>query len=164
MFRLGRAGVIRIDLSRQVLEVTRDGQCRTFAVSTALHGAGEEEGSGCTPRGLHRIAEKIGADAPAGTVFKGRVATGEIYSAELAANNPDRDWILSRILWLEGAEPGRNCGGTVDTRSRYIYIHGTNEEDRLGAPVSHGCIRMANADVIALFDAVAVGDTVTIDE
>ncbi len=156
--------MIRVSLRQQKLELIQGDRTRTFRISTALHGAGEQEGSGCTPRGQHRIAEKIGGDAPAGAVFVARVPTGEVYSEELAAAFPDRDWILSRILWLEGTERGRNCGGVVDTYARYIYIHGTNEEDRLGTPVSHGCIRMANADVITLFDAVESGETVTIDE
>ncbi len=156
--------MIRISLRQQQLELIEGAHSRTFAVSTALHGPGEQEGSGCTPRGQHRIAEKIGADAAPGTVFRARVPTGEVYSDELAAEFPGRDWILTRILWLEGTERGRNCGGTVDTHARYIYIHGTNEEDRLGTPVSHGCIRMSNADVVTLFDAVEVGDTVIIDE
>ncbi len=156
--------MIRVDIGRQRLEWEHNGEHRSFVISTALHGAGEQQGSGCTPRGRHRIAEKIGADQPLGAVFKGRVPTGEVYSPELAQQFPERDWILSRILWLDGAEPGRNCGGEVDSHARYIYIHGTNEEERLGQPVSHGCIRMANADVIALFDAVQVGDTVIIDE
>lgn len=156
--------MIRVSLRQQKLELIQGDRTRTFRISTALHGAGEQEGSGCTPRGQHRIAEKIGGDAPAGAVFVARVPTGEVYSEELAAAFPDRDWILTRILWLEGTERGRNCGSVVDTYARYIYIHGTNEEDRLGTPVSHGCIRMANADVITLFDAVGIGETVTIDE
>lgn len=156
--------MIRISIARQELELQSAGSTQRFVVSTALNGAGEQQGSGCTPRGKHRIAEKIGSGAAAGTVFKGRVATGEVYSESLGREFPERDWILSRILWLDGQESGRNCGGNVDSHARYIYIHGTNEEHRLGQPVSHGCIRMANADVVALFDAVAVGDTVIIDE
>lgn len=160
--------MIRISIAEQVLRANIAGCERDFRISTAANGVGEREGSGCTPRGRHRIREKIGSDAQAGTVFVGRKATGEIYSQDLAKLQPDRDWILSRILWLDGLEDGRNRGcddsGSVDSYRRYIYIHGTNEEDQLGSPVSHGCIRMANADVIALFDAVSVGDEVIIDD
>ena len=135
-----------------------------FAVSTARNGAGEAEGSFCTPRGAHRIAQKMGADAPLFAVFKAREATGEIWAPELDAEEPGRDWILSRILWLEGLEAGRNQGGNVDSHDRYIYIHGTNEEDKIGTPVSHGCIRMRNADVVMLFDQVSVDTRVFIRE
>lgn len=135
-----------------------------FPVSTARNGAGELEGSFCTPRGVHRIAQKIGEDAPLFAVFKAREATGEIWTSQLDAAEPGRDWILSRILWLDGLEPGKNQGGEVDSHARYIYIHGTNEEDKIGTPVSHGCIRMRNADVVTLFDQVAVDTRVNIRE
>ena len=135
---------------------------RQYPVSTAANGLGERSGSYCTPRGRHRIAEKIGAGAPLGAAFKARQPTGEIWTRELDAENPGRDWILTRILWLEGLEPGRNKGGTVDSHARYIYIHGTNEEHRLGTPASHGCIRMKNADVAELFELVKVGTEVRI--
>lgn len=133
-------------------------------ISTARNGAGELEGSFCTPRGAHRIAQKIGEDAPLFAVFKARVATGEIWTPELEATEPGRDWILSRILWLDGLEAGNNQGGNVDSHDRYIYIHGTNEEDKIGTPVSHGCIRMRNADVVSLFDQVSVETRVNIRE
>jgi L,D-transpeptidase YbiS len=135
---------------------------RQYPVSCASNGVGEEDGSYCTPRGRHRIAEKVGAGAPLGTAFKSRQPTGEIWTPELDAGNPGRDWILSRILWLEGLEPGRNQGGTVDTHQRYIYIHGTHEEHKLGTPASHGCVRMKNEDVAELFDLVEVGTEVRI--
>lgn len=135
---------------------------RQYPVSTASNGAGEHNGSHCTPRGLHRIADKIGAGAPLCAAFKAREWTGEIWTPELDAANPGRDWILTRILWLDGLEPGKNKGGTVDTHNRYIYIHGTNEEHKLGTPASHGCIRMKNADVAELFDFVDVGTEVRI--
>ncbi len=135
---------------------------REYPVSTAKNGLGELCGSYCTPRGRHRIAEKIGANQPLHAVFKARVPTGEIWSSELQANEPDRDWILTRILWLEGLEEGRNKGGQQDTHDRYIYIHGTNEEHLIGTPVSHGCIRMKNADVADLFDLVEEGMEVRI--
>ena len=137
---------------------------RQYPISTARNGAGELEGSFCTPRGAHRIAQKIGEGAPLFAVFKARVATGEIWTPQLEAEEPGRDWILSRILWLDGLEPGKNQGGDVDSHARYIYIHGTNEEDKIGTPVSHGCIRMRNADVAALYDLVAVDTRVNIRE
>jgi lipoprotein-anchoring transpeptidase ErfK/SrfK len=135
---------------------------REYPVSTAKNGLGEACGSYCTPRGRHRIAEKIGAGKPLYAVFKARVPTGEIWSRDLEANNPGRDWILTRILWLDGLEQGRNKGGQVDTHDRYIYIHGTNEEHLIGTPVSHGCIRMKNDDVAELFDLVDEGTEVVI--
>lgn len=159
--------VIDVDLRLQQLYLWQpapDGDIllRQYPVSTALKGPGELSGSHCTPRGLHRIAEKIGAGAPLYSVFKSRQPTGEIWTPELDARYPDRDWILTRILWLAGQEPGRNQGGQVDTHDRYIYIHGTSEEHRLGTPVSHGCIRMSNSDVLDLFDRVAIGTAVRI--
>lgn len=155
-------------LSQQLTlcELGPDGErkLREYPVSTALNGAGEVEGSYCTPRGRHRIAQKIGADAPLYSVYKARMPTGVIWTPELEAKAPESDWILSRILWLEGTEPGKNQGGTVDSHARYIYIHGTNEESRIGTAVSHGCIRMRNADVVDLFERVAVGTAVEITE
>ena len=158
---------IEIDLRLQRLylfEPAPEGDIllRQYPVSTSLNGAGEQNGSYCTPRGRHRIAEKIGAGAPLFAAFKARVPTGEIWTPQMDAQEPGRDWILTRILWLEGQEPGRNQGGTVDTHDRYIYIHGTHEEHKLGTPVSHGCIRMRNADVAELFDLVDVGTEVRI--
>ena len=135
---------------------------RQYPVSTASNGAGEQNGSYCTPRGRHRIADKIGAGAPLCAAFKARAWTGEIWTPELDAAHPGRDWILTRILWLDGLEPGKNKGGAVDTHNRYIYIHGTHEEHKLGTPASHGCIRMKNADVAELFDFVDVGTEVKI--
>ena len=135
---------------------------REYPISTAKNGLGEQCGSYCTPRGRHRIAEKIGAGQPLFAVFKARVPTGEIWSRDLAAENPGRDWILTRILWLDGEEAGRNKGNEVDTHDRYIYIHGTDEEHLIGSPVSHGCIRMKNADVAELFDLVDTGTEVKI--
>lgn len=137
---------------------------RDYPISTGRNGLGEGQGSGCTPRGLHRIRLKIGAGCPPGAVFVGRRFTGEIYAPEMAAAFPQRDWILGRILWLTGAERGRNRGGGCDTLRRYIYIHGTPDTEPLGVPLSHGCIRMANDDLVDLFDRVAVGDPVLIEE
>jgi L,D-transpeptidase YbiS len=127
---------------------------RSYLVSTAKNGVGCLQGSGCTPTGLHRIRLKIGAGCQSGTVFSGRRPTGEVYDAELATAFPRRDWILTRIMWLEGLESGFNRGRAVDTLRRFIYIHGTPDEAQLGAPASHGCIRMRNADIIELFELV----------
>ena len=160
---------IEINLHTQQLylyETSAEGETllREFPVSTALNGAGETEGSFCTPRGQHRIAQKIGAGAPLFAVFKARVATGEIWTPELDAGESGRDWILSRILWLEGIEAGKNQGGRVDSHDRYIYIHGSNAEDKIGTPASHGCIRMRNTDLVALFDLVKADTSVNIRE
>ncbi len=130
---------IEVDIRLQQLylwEAFPDGDMliRQYPVSTAANGAGEQAGSHCTPRGRHRIAEKIGAGAPLGTAFKSREPTGEIWTPELDAEIPGRDWILTRILWLQGLEPGRNQGDGVDSHARYIYIHGTNEEHKTRHP------------------------------
>jgi L,D-transpeptidase YbiS len=154
---------IKVDVAGQTLQLLHDDRVeRSYPVSTALNGVGETEGSGCTPRGLHRIRLKIGEGCPMGSVFVGRRPTGAIYSAELARAHPERDWILTRILWLSGAEPGRNRGGTVDTLRRYIYIHGCPETEPMGVPRSHGCIRMRNEHLVELFDRVVEGDLVDI--
>ena len=156
---------IRIDLDQQRLELRAgDAVLRTYPVSTAAKGAGERSGSERTPRGRHEICALIGASAPEGAVFVGRRATGEICTAARFAAEPQRDWILTRILWLSGLEPGRNRSGEVDSRRRYIYIHGTPDEASLGSPASHGCVRMRNADVIDLFDRICVGTRVDIVE
>ena len=156
--------LIRIDLARQRLELRVRGEpCRTWPVSTAANGPGEQEGSECTPRGRHVIRARIGTGAAPGTVFVGRRPTGERYTPALGAAYPDRDWILTRILWLSGTEPGRNRLGNVDTMRRYIYIHGCPDEIDITTPDSHGCIRMRNADVIDLFDRVEAGTVVLIE-
>jgi lipoprotein-anchoring transpeptidase ErfK/SrfK len=155
---------IRVSLDGQILEWrSRDGDLRRYLVSTSRLGPGEAEGSERTPRGRHVIRAKIGAGAPLGAVFVGRRPTGEVWSPALAERHPGRDWILTRILWLSGCEPGRNRLGTVDSMRRYIYIHGTPDEHLLGQPASHGCIRMANADVAELFEGVEPGTPVTIE-
>ena len=156
---------IRIDLRAQQLEL-REGDriAATYAVSTAKRGAGERMDSEQTPRGAHEVRELIGADAPCGAVFVGRRPSGEICTDALRAAHPERDWILTRVIWLSGLEEGRNKGGDVDTYDRYIYIHGTADEASLGTPASHGCVRMRNADVIALFERVEIGTLVRIDE
>ncbi|MBK7898293.1 MAG: L,D-transpeptidase [Azonexus sp.] len=137
---------------------------RRYEVSTAKAGVGETPGSYRTPRGRHLIRAKIGDGCPENTVFVRRRPTGELWSADLAAAYPDRDWILTRILWLSGCEPGRNRLGSCDTMRRYIYIHGSPDSAEMGRPGSHGCIRMRNADVVDLFDRVPVYTPVEISE
>lgn len=157
--------IIVISLADQRLQLREgDTVLMDMAVSTAKNGPGEQYGSECTPRGLHQVRAKIGVDAPPNSVFVGRRATGEIYSAALGAQQPQRDWILTRILWLSGLESGRNRLGEVDTMRRYIYIHGCPDEVPVGEPNSHGCIRMRNADLVELFDAVVPGTRVWIGE
>jgi len=154
---------IVIDLATQRLSIIGDGiPACSYAVSTAAQGAGECNGSGCTPRGFHRVRVKIGNGCAAGAVFRGRRWTGELYSEELAQRYPGRDWILTRILWLSGLEPGRNRGGAVDTLRRFIYIHGCPPSEPMGEPRSHGCIRMRDADLIELFDRTPVGTLVEV--
>lgn len=154
-----------INLAEQRLSLfDRETAVFTCAVSTALNGPGERFNSGCTPRGRHKIRIKIGQGCPVNTVFAGRRPTGEVYSEALAEKFPLRDWILTRILWLTGCEPGVNRGGQVDTLQRYIYLHGTPDAEPMGMPLSHGCIRMRNADIVNLFDLVESGMPVIINE
>jgi lipoprotein-anchoring transpeptidase ErfK/SrfK len=146
---------IEIDIKNQEL-VLREGEklLKTYSVSTAKKGAGEKNGSFCTPRGRHIVRAKIGAGQPANTVFVRRRPTGEIWSPELHTKYPGRDWMLTRILWLSGCEPGRNRLGDVDTMRRYIYLHGSPDSAEMGKPGSIGCVRMRNRDIIELFDLV----------
>jgi len=136
----------------------------SYVISSAANGVGCEKNSGCTPIGAHVIRAKIGSDQPLNTVFVGRRPTGEICTPALMAEFPDRDWILTRILWLSGREVGKNRLGNVDTMQRYIYIHGTPDSVAVGKPESHGCIRMRNEDIIELFDLVEVGTSVLITD
>ncbi|MGO1782453.1 MAG: L,D-transpeptidase family protein [Moraxellaceae bacterium] len=156
-----------IDIAQQRLTVCRaDEQIAQYVVSTAKNGIGSQEDSGCTPIGRHVIAEKIGGSAPINSVFVGRVPTGEVYDEMLGELHPKRDWILSRILWLTGLEEGLNKGsndrGGCDTYQRYIYIHGTPDTEPMGTPLSHGCVRMRNHDIVELFEEVSVGTSVLI--
>lgn len=137
---------------------------RQYAVSTAKAGVGEVSGSYQTPRGRHLIRAKIGGGQPANTVFVRRRPTGELWTPALAEQFPGRDWILTRILWLSGCEPGRNRQGCVDTMRRYVYIHGSPDSAEMGVPGSHGCVRMRNADIIELFDLVPCYTAVEITE
>lgn len=154
-----------IDIRSQKLILKSGDQIITaYPVSTAKNGPGEVMDSECTPRGKHIIAEKIGAGCATNTIFVGRSPTGEIYTPELRAQHPDRDWIITRILWLQGTEPGVNLGGNVDSYNRYIYIHGAPDDVEMGRPGSRGCIRMRNRDVLALFDRVEEGTPVWITD
>jgi lipoprotein-anchoring transpeptidase ErfK/SrfK len=134
------------------------------AISTASNGIGQQSGSECTPLGSHRVRAKIGAGQACNTVFVGRRPTGEIYSEVLAQKFPHRDWILTRILWLCGNQPGHNRGSDVDTQRRYIYIHGAPDSHSMGIPSSHGCVKMRNQDILALFDIAHVGVHVQINQ
>ncbi|KAA6186377.1 L,D-transpeptidase [Thiohalocapsa marina] len=154
---------MEIDLGLQQLVLCRPGLAPSvYPVSTARNGPGERLGSGCTPRGAHRVRLKIGQGCAVGSVFRARRWTGEVYSAALAERHPGRDWILTRILWLTGLEAGRNRGGQVDTLRRYIYIHGCPPDTPMGEPGSKGCIRMRDPDLIELFDQVSAGTPVDI--
>lgn len=157
---------IDISIEQQTLTLLDGGAqvLRRYSVSTAAKGTGEIAGSFCTPRGRHLIRAKIGAGEALNTVFSARRPTGEIYGRELAERFPKRDWILTRILWLSGCEPGRNRLGAVDTMRRYIYIHGSPDTTPMGRPGSIGCIRMHNADIVELFDLVPPYTPVAISE
>ena len=155
--------LIRVSIPEQRLTLLEaSGATMVYPVSTARNGPGERRGSGCTPRGWHRIRIRVGAGLPLNTVFVGRRPTGEIYDSDLAVRHPERDWILTRILWLTGLESGRNRGGECDTLRRFIYIHGCPDNAPMGVPLSHGCIRMRGRDLLALFERVAAGDRVFI--
>ena len=155
---------IEVDLGRQEMAVkSASGTLlRSYPVSTSKYGAGERNGSFCTPRGAHVIRARIGAGQPVNSVFVRRRPTGEIWTPELYAQYPGRDWILTRILWLSGLEVGRNRLGDVDSMRRYIYIHGTPDSTKLGSPSSIGCVRMRNLAVVELFDLVPAGTRVEI--
>ncbi|HHS96441.1 MAG TPA: L,D-transpeptidase [Chloroflexi bacterium] len=158
--RIGQSTLLLVvGAEQQLWRLPREGGASCWPVSTAREGFGNRSGSHRTPTGLHRVGEKIGAGSPPGTVFRGRHPTGEVVSP---GHYPEQDLITTRILWLEGLEPGVNLGGEVDSRARYIYIHGTPEEALIGRPVSHGCIRMRNEDIVTLFEEVEVGTPVYI--
>jgi lipoprotein-anchoring transpeptidase ErfK/SrfK len=155
---------IEISIPEQSLRLVGDGgrELKRYPVSTSKNGAGEREGSFCTPRGEHIVRAKIGTGQPLNTVFRGRRPTGEIWTPELGERFPGRDWILTRILWLSGCEVGKNRLGNVDTMRRFIYIHGSPDSVPMGKPGSIGCIRMRNADIVELFDRVPAGTPVKI--
>ncbi|PTX94257.1 L,D-transpeptidase [Opitutus sp. ER46] len=155
--------VLIVRISTATLQFFRKGALvKSYVVSTSLKPPSNIKGSMGTPRGLHEIAERIGGGQPAGMVFKSRLPTGRHFS-EFPDSEAARQLITSRILWLRGLEPGVNRGGEVDTYDRYVYIHGTNHEERLGEPMSAGCVEMRNHDVIELYDEVRVGDLVWIE-
>ena len=147
--------MITIKISEQSLEY----KGKSYSISTAINGTGEIEGSYCTPTGKFKIAEKIGSNLELGSVLVEREPTGEIYNTNLAKKNPDRDWILTRILWLDGIELHNQ-----NTKNRFIYIHGSPDETKMGMPGSKGCIRMHNYDVIELFESIKSGENVIITE
>lgn len=152
-----------IDVFTQKLFHLRNGECcAIYPISTAAKGVGEREGSGQTPRGWHVIRAKIGEGAPINSVFVSRRLTGEIYTSESYQQTPVRDWILTRILWLSGLEVGKNRLGLCDTMRRYIYIHGSPDEQVGNIPSSKGCIRMRSTDIITLFHDIPVGTKVFI--
>ena len=160
---------IQISIADQTLSLFDDNNMvKQYSISTAKNGVGEEMDSECTPRGKHIIIEKIGAGCEANSVFVGRIHTGEIYEPALRELYPERDWILTRILWLSGTEEGKNKGQhegvNLDSHARYIYIHGSPDDVAMGQPGSRGCVRMRNKDVIELFDLVDEGTIVKIDE
>ena len=157
---------IGINISSQTLTLfdDNDSAVACYLISTAANGTGCEKDSGCTPLGAHVIRAKIGADAAENSVFVGRRFTGEICTSELIKAFPNRDWILTRILWLSGKEVGKNRLGNVDTMQRYIYIHGTPDSTDMSKIGSHGCVRMRNDDVIELFNIVEAGTPVLILE
>jgi len=148
--------VVLVDATAErMLLIERGRPVAEWVISTALKGVGSAKGSDQTPLGVHRIAQKFGAGAPLGTIFKSRQDSGQIAKILTGSNeNSTGDNVTTRVLWLDGLEPGLNKGGNVDSRERFIYIHGTDEEGKLGRPASHGCIRMRNADVAKLFDSV----------
>lgn len=157
--------VVNVNITEQRLYCVRDDTIETsYLVSTSANGVGEQKNSYQTPRGKHIIRACIGEGQPINTVFVSRRPTGEIYSPALAEKQPDRDWILTRILWLSGKEMGKNRLGSVDTFQRFIYIHGTPDSTLIGQPHSHGCIRMRNKDIIDLFNRVSPGVLVTLTE
>lgn len=166
--RSARAALLKILVSiagQSLSLIDEGGACLVrYLVSTALAGVGEAKGSYRTPRGRHLIRAKIGAGCPENTVFVRRRPTGEIWTPELAEKHPGRDWILTRILWLSGCEPGRNRLGDCDTMRRYIYIHGSPDFAIMGEPGSHGCIRMRNADIVELFERIPAYTPVEISE
>lgn len=156
---------IRINIQEQSLSLYKENQrILHYAISSAKNGLGERNGSECTPRGWHRVRAMMGNDCPINTVFVGRRVSGEIYTQALAEQHPQRDWILTRILWLSGMEIGRNRLAAVDTQQRYIYIHGCPDHCIMGKAESHGCIRMRNQDVIELYDHIDAGIDVYIGE
>ena len=161
MYSIDQADIL-IDLQAQTLSLPKLNKC--YAISSGANGIGEQQDTGKTPRGWHQVQQKIGQSMPLNAVFKARQWTGEIYTPQLAADYPDRDWILTRILWLAGLEDGFNRGQGCDTFQRYIYIHGTPDTEPMGVAKSHGCIRMHSEQVQEIFDLVENGALVYLSE
>lgn len=160
-----KSSVIVIDISEQVLYHYKNDQLAAkFPISSATNGVGSKSGSGKTPLGAHRVSQKFGDKAPLGTIFKARKNTGVIAKIIKEPNDVPADAVTTRVLWLDGLEAGKNKGGNVDSKRRYIYIHGTPEEGLIGRPASHGCIRMYNEDVIKLFNETPVNTIVYIQQ
>jgi lipoprotein-anchoring transpeptidase ErfK/SrfK len=160
---------IQISISDQTLSfIDKNNLIKQYSISTAKNGVGEKMDSECTPRGKHIITEKIGEGCEQNAVFVGRIATGEIYEPALRELHPERDWILTRILWLSGMEDGKNKGEVegmnLDSHDRYIYIHGSPDDVSMGHPGSRGCVRMRNVEIIELFDLIELGTEVYICE
>lgn len=152
---------LEIDLSRQRLVMWRGKEVMgEHPVSSGRAGAGQREGSGQTPLGWHYVRAAIGDGLPRGTVFRGRRPTGEIFDATLATAHPERDWILTRILWLCGLERGVNRGGDHDSQRRYIYLHGTPPGEPMGVAASHGCIRLRDDALLEVFSLAVPGTPV----
>lgn len=155
--------ILVVSLSEQCMYVLKgDSVYKEYHISGAALGAGNQSGSNQTPLGLHRIKERYGEEVPLGGILKSRQFTGEVATIYTDSVDVEEDHVTTRILWLEGMEPGINKGGNVDSFNRYIYIHGTPEEGLIGQPASHGCIRMYNKEVVELFEASSVGDLVLI--
>ena len=158
--------IIKVSVQKQQLMLYKnDVLLAEYPISTAKNGIGQQYGSMQTPLGRHRICAKVGEGAPMGTVFRGRIPTGEIHTPELeAAQIQHKDWIITRILWLEGLEEGFNRGGNVDTKARKIYIHASPDSRPMGTPYSHGCICLHSHAMLMLFDQVSVGELVEIND
>lgn len=157
--------VIIVSVNEQKLLLVKNGEvARSYPISGSAYGIGSRAGSNKTPLGSHKIAQTFGTGAPIGTIFRSRVNTGKVATIYTDDTDVEDDLVTTRIMWLDGLEAGQNKGPGVDSRSRYIYIHGTQEEGLIGRPASHGCIRMKNQDVVELFDLVSVGTLVEIQE
>lgn len=155
--------LILVRIATQTLQLYRGGNLvKAYPVSTSLRPPSNRRNSLGTPSGLHEIAERIGGEQPPGMVFRSRIPTGHHF-AELSDEENRGNLVTTRILWLRGLEPGLNAGGEVDSYDRYIYLHGTNHEDRIGTPASGGCVLLRNLDIVELYDQVRAGDWVWIE-
>lgn len=160
----GLVSIVITPKTQELFLYKDDALLKSYVISTAKNGLGEVKNSFMTPRGLHMVRAKIGANAPINAIFRERRFNGDIYTPEMNELYPTRDWIVTRILWLSGLEPGKNRLGNVDTMQRFVYIHGSPDERPTGKPTSRGCIRMRNQDIIELFDIVPYGTRVLIED